>query len=162
MPAELEFLKPAIESVVKQILEPMRGKLSEIEQSKTQMLSEAAAAETEATIKTFDVKYPEWKKHEAKMLEIGQKFIPTSGSMTDYEYMETLYNLATLSTSKAEQTKKAVERINKAASKVEPSTPGISEERVVVTSPADWAKMTNKERIRASWDAASRGQVFEK
>ncbi len=162
LPAELQFLQPIFEQFGNQILQNIRSEIGPIKEQQTQMISEAAAAETEHTIKAFDSKYPDWKKYETQMVTIGQKFVPTAGAMTDYEYMETLYRLATADISKAEQTKKVVQRINKAAVSAESAQPGSSDERVDVTMPADWDKMTNKERIKASWDAASRGQVFKR
>lgn len=90
------------------------------------------------------------------MLEIGKKFVPTEGAMTDFEYMETLHQLATANITQAEQTKKVVEKINKAAASAEPNTPGVSSERVEhVLPPPDQRSM------RHAYAAAKRGEVWK-
>ncbi len=155
------FLKPIFEQYGKTILASVDGKLKPIEQAHQQIISEATAAETKATIEAFDSKYPGWKKHEAKMTELGGKFIPTAGAMTDFEYMETLYKLATADMKKVDQLKETVKQINKSAASVEPNAPGVSDVRVEQTRPANWTSMTDKERMRAAYDAAKNGVVWK-
>ncbi len=152
IPEELQFLKPVFESYGKKLMETLRGEIAPIKEAHTAMVSEAAAAETQSTMEAFTAKYPEWKKHEVKMLEIGAKFIPTAGAMTDFEYMETLHKLATSDQSKAEQTKTLVEKINKSAASVEPSGSGVPNERVEHALPPP-----DKRSMRDAFAAAKNG-----
>lgn len=157
LPAELEFLRPIFDEFGKQIMESMRGEIQPLRDSQNEIVSKAVAAETTSTIEAFSAKYPEWQKHEGRMLELGQKFMPTAGAMSDFEYMETLYRLATADTTKAEQTKKIIEKINKSAASVEPNTSGVSSDRVEHVLPPP-----GKRSIRDAFKAASRGERWVK
>lgn len=162
LPEELQFLKPVFEQFGKTILATMKGELEPVRQAQATMVSAAAAAETEGTIKAFEASHPGWKKHESQMMEIGKSLIPTAGAMTDFQYMETLYKLATADMKKADQVKETVKQINKSASSVEPNTPGVADSRVEHAMPANWSTMNNSERMRASFEAAKNGIVFKK
>jgi len=157
LPTELQFLQPVFEEFGKQLLANVDTRLQPIAQAQQQMLTDAAAAETDATIQSFTVKHPEWKKHETKMMELGQKFIPTTGNMTDLEYMEALYKLVTFDQHKADQTKKVVEKLNKVAETSETPTSGVPAERVVIAMPPP-----EKRSIRDAWKAAARGERWSK
>jgi hypothetical protein len=152
LPDELQFLKPVFEQFGKQIMATVEGKLKPIEQAHTAMVTEAAAAETEGTIKAFDAKYPGWKKHEAQMMELGKKFIPVAGTSTDFEYMENLYKLVTADMKKVEQVKETIKQINKSAESVEPNQPGVSDSRVEHALPPP-----DKRSMRDAFKAASQG-----
>jgi small-conductance mechanosensitive channel len=157
LPQELDFLKPILEGYGQKIIDSLRGEITPIKEAHAAMISEAVAAETQSTLEAFSAKYPDWKKHEPKMLELGKKFIPTAGAMTDFEYMETLHNLATMNVAKAEQTKKAVARINKAAASSEAPTSGMSNERVEHALPPP-----EKRSMRDAFNAAKRGERWVK
>ena len=162
LPEELQFLKPIFDQFGQTILASVKGELEPLKQAQTEMISQAAAAETEGTMKAFDAKYPGWRKHESAMVALAQKIIPTAGAMTADEYMETLYKIVAAPATKAEQVKEAVKQINKSVAAVEPNTPGVSDSRVEHAMPPDWAKMTNSERMKASFEAASKGIVWKK
>lgn len=152
VPEDLQFLKPVLESVVKKVLDSVKAEVAPIKEAHAQMASETAAAETTATLATFDAKYPGWKKHEGQMSAIAAKFVPVAGSMTDFEYMEQLYTLATAKDSAAEKTKKVVEKINKAAASVEPTSSGMPAERVEHALPPP-----EKRTMRDAYNAAKAG-----
>lgn len=157
LPEEWKFLQPVFESLEKRVEARVRAELAPIKEAHTQIVTEAAAAETESAIKAFDAKFPDWRKHEAQMLEIGKKFIPTAGAMTDFEYMETLYKLATADIKKAEQVKATVKQINKSAAAAETPTPGISDSRVEHALPPP-----EKRSMRDAYNAAKQGIVWTK
>ncbi len=157
LPEEWQFMKPVFEAYGKKLLDSVRGEIAPVKEAHERMTTEAVAAETESTLERFTAKYPDWKKHEAKMLEIGTKFIPKEGSMSDFEYMETLRTLATAGISEAEKTKTVIAKINKAAENVEPNTSGMQQDRVVHTMPPP-----GKRDMRAAWEAAKRGEVWQK
>lgn len=153
LPDDLQFLKPVFEAYGKKLLESVRGEIAPVKEAQDRIVSDAVASETESTLTAFEAKYPGWKKHEAKMLEIGKKFVPAAGSMTDFEYMETLHRLATADITEAEKTKKVVEKINKAAQSVEPTTPAAQDSRVEHALPPP-----GKRSIKDAYAAAKRGE----
>ena len=153
LPPDLDFLKPYFDAYGKQIIETVRREIAPIKETTEHIISEAAAAETQGTLDAFTAKYPEWQKHETQMLELGQKFIPAKGKMTDFEYMEHLYSLATADMRKAEQTKAVISQINKSVGAAETATPGMSSRNVEHTLPPE-----GKRGIREAFEAAKRGE----
>lgn len=156
LPEELAFMKPYFESFGKKLLDSMNGVIAPIKAQHEQLITDATAAETKATVEAFTAKYPGWEKHEAKMLDIGQRILPGKG-MTDIEYMEVLYREATHGISQAETTKKVVEKINRSAKSSEERTAGVSPERVAHAMPPP-----EKRGFRDAYEAAKRGEVWEK
>lgn len=154
LPEELAFLKPVFEAYGKKLMDTMRGEITPLKEGYSAIVSEAAAAETEATLKSFEAKYPGWQKHEKAMLDMGQKILPGKG-MSDFEYMEILHRQVTAGTDEAERTKKTVEKINKSAAASESPTPGIANSRVEHALPPP-----DKRDIKAAWEAAKRGEVW--
>lgn len=136
-------------------------KLAPVKQAIAEWKEQATAAETEATMKQFSADHPGWEKHEAKMLEIGKTILPGKG-VTDYDYLKTLHKLATSDINEAEKTKKVVAKINAAAKVSEEKTSGIPNERVSMKIPDNFAQLDSKERMRLSYEAAKRGEVWEK
>lgn len=157
LPAELQFLKPVFEQFGQTILSTVEGKLKPVVEAQTQMISEAAAAESQATVEAFSATHPGWEKHQDAMIALGKKVIPTAGQMTDREYMEMLYTLVTAKESEAEKTKKVVDRINKAVASSETKTAGLSSDRVEHAMPPP-----DKRSIREAYAAAKRGEVWTK
>lgn len=156
LPQELEFLRPHFESFGKKLMDSMKGELAPIKAQHEQLITEATAAETEATLKSFSAKYPGWEAHEQGMIELGKKILPGTG-MSDFEYMETLYKLKTADIAEAEKTKKVVAKLNNVAKNSERQTSGIPNERVShVLPPPD------KRSMRDAFEAAKRGEVWEK
>jgi hypothetical protein len=64
-----------------------------IRKQNEQIVSESAQRESAAVIESFGKKYPDWKTHEPKMVELSQKIQPAEG-MDPLEWMEHLYTLA--------------------------------------------------------------------
>ncbi len=155
IPEELKFLEPIFAAREKAIKAELEAKYGRLEERVDTMSAEAAAAETESTIAQFTAKYPDWKKHEARMLELGQEFIPAK-PMSDYKYMEHLHTLATAKITEAEQVKKTVEKINKSVASAEPPQSGVPNHRVEHHVPTDPAKRT----LREAYEAAKRGEKW--
>jgi hypothetical protein len=74
--------------------------------------------------------------------------------MGEFEYMETLYTLATAKLSEAEKTKQVIAKIDKSAAASEPATSGVSQERVAHKRPENAT-------LRDAYKAAKAGQVWE-
>lgn len=157
LPEELKFLAPYFEALGKRILSSVEGKLQPIAATHKQFLDRSIESETNATLKAFSAQHPGWEKHEQKMLSIGRKVQPANGELTDIEYMELLYQLATKDVTEAEKTKKAIEKINKSAAAAEPAGNGVPEKNVVHAMPAP-----EKRGIREAYAAAKRGELWQK
>lgn len=152
MPDELKFLKPYFEKFAAKLTSSIDSKMKPIQESHQQMTNQAIETQTAATLKSFSTAHPGWEKHETKMLEIAQKIQP-SGKMPEFEYLETLYNLATANQTNAERTKKVVDKINKSAAAAETVGSGVSEKQVVHALPSP-----DKRGIREAYEAAKRGE----
>ncbi len=157
LPEEWSFLEPILSERDKRLEARIRAEIEPVKQAHEEAAVKAIADETASTVKAFAAKYPGWQKHEAAMLDIGKKFMPAAGAMTDFEYMEVLHKLATADQTEAEKTKKVVEKIEKAARSVEPNTSGLSEDRVVHALPPP-----DKRSIRDAYEAAKRGELWTK
>ena len=162
LPEEWQFLAPVFDAFGKRLLESVRGEIAPLQARQDALISDAVAAETEATIKGFEAKYPGWTKFEPKMLELGKKFVPAAGAMTDFEYMETLYKLATADVADAEKTKTVVARINKSAEAAEPAVGGLPDKSVDQVMPDTVRAMDSSARLRAAHEAAKRGVRWTK
>jgi hypothetical protein len=152
-----EELRPLFQPFAEAIL----GEIQPIAQAQQELISKAVASETQGEVKAFESKHPDYRKHEAGMLDWMQKFQPMPGVSTA-DYMEEAYKSVTANQKKVEQVKETVKQINRSAGSVEPNTPGVPEGRVEQTMPSNWNDMTDKERMRASWAAASKGIVWKK
>lgn len=155
-PADLKFLEPWLEAREKRLEAKIRAEYEPVQKGVQELVTAAAAKETESTLKAFAASHPGWEKHEQAMIEVGKKFLPT-GDMTDDEYMEALHTLVTAKESEAEKTKKVVEKINKAVERSEQKVAGMSSERVEHVMPPP-----GKRGIREAFAAAKRGEVWTK
>jgi len=156
LPEELQFLKPVFEEYGKKLLDNLRGEIAPIKQATDQMMTQAVAAETEATLKSFSAKYPGWEKYERAMIEEGKSILPGQG-MDDFKYLERLYKLVTADVTEAEKTKKVVEKINKSAESSEQKKSGVPDSRVAHSLPPP-----DKRSMRDAYEAAKRGEAWEK
>lgn len=157
LPPELDVFRPVLESFGQKLLSNIKSEIAPIREQTSKMASEAAAAETAATLEAFGAKHPDWKQFEPKMVELAKKFQPTPGAMTDGEFLETMYQLATAGRSEADKTKQIVERINKSVAGSEEKTSGVANERVEVVMPESVRKDPSS-RFRAAFEAAKRGE----
>ena len=158
LPAELQFLAPVLEQFGNRLLEKVKADIAPIRTTQEEQIAATVAAETDAEVKAFsaDPRFKDWKQHEAKMLDIGKKFTPSNG-MTTFEYMETLYTLATANRKKADVVKDTVEKINKSAAASESVTPGVQNKVVEHALPPP-----EKRGMRDAWEAAKRGERWVK
>ena len=77
-----------------------------------QLVRDSAARESSASMEAFGKKFPEWKKHEAAMVELSRKLNPGEG-MTQVEYLTHLYHLVSREGAEGDSLKNAIKRINK-------------------------------------------------
>jgi hypothetical protein len=164
LPEEWKFLepllKPLLEAQAKQvraeILREVNGELAPVKEAHAHSISQAVAAETNATIEQFTAAHKDWKQFEPAMLEVGQKLLPVQGAMTDFEYMELLYSTVKAKVTKADQTREIVNKINKVVENAEPMNQGVDSTRVEHVMPSGLDN--SSKRFRAAAAAARRGE----
>lgn len=79
-----------------------------------QVINDTAAREAKTALDQFAAKYPDWKKHEAAMTELGAKMPPGEG-ISEVEYLENLYRLVTMEAKTGDGIKKVVQKMVKNA-----------------------------------------------
>ena len=165
---DLEFLAdklaPALKDAVKELAGEVVSKEVEPLKKQTQeMQAETVRQQIDANLELFTKKHPDWKKHEAKMTEIGTRLHPapdpkTGKPPTWMEYMEDLYYLATKDVREGDLTKKTVERMTESAKKSESSAGGTSSEKVTKAAPKG---KSFDEAFEQSWKDAQAGVIYE-
>lgn len=129
-----------LERALNQHIDPIRKQQEAV-------MMEAAKASTEADFEALSSRHPDWKQHEAKMVELGKQWTPAPGIPVD-KYLDTLYRLATLDENDAARTNRVLERISNAVSSAEP-TPNAAVNARTVT-PARPQKATLEDAFRAA------------
>lgn len=165
---DLEFLAdklaPALERITLKLAGQAVSKEIEPLKQQTQRLQEQAITEQiDNNLKLFTEKYPDFKKHEAKMTEIGTRLHPATDSKTGkpptwMEYMEDLYYLATRDSRDGDIAKKTVERMTESAKKSETSEGGVSGQKVTKAAPKG---KSFDEAFDQSWKDAQAGVIYE-
>jgi len=112
-------LAPAIETLTATKFAPLQQQLTE----------QAVQRSVESALNAFQAKHPDWQDHQAEMTKYGKILHPADG-VSEVEYLESLYALATRSQSNAAQTKKVIDRIKQSAAASESPDSGVSPSRV--------------------------------
>lgn len=135
--AELEAMfgpevAPRLGGVVSKLVQKLAAdQLKPVLEGQERMQEEAAQTQTQEVLRAFSREFPDWKKHERAMFDLGQKIqLQPNSNMTQFEYMEMLYSQVTRSGSKSKTTKEVVERIKRGAGKTEPRPRGVPPSRV--------------------------------
>lgn len=144
-PAFQKLAESIAQSVVTKHVEPLKAQAGTL-------VERAAREQTEQVMGSFTKAHPDWQTHEAKMMAIGQRLQPNG--MSELEYLDTLYFLATKDSAASTAATKAIERMAEAAASAEPATRGTSESRVAHTPPA-------RPTLDEAFSAARRGERWE-
>jgi hypothetical protein len=155
---ELEFLAdklgPAFDKLVQATAKAaVASEVKPLKDQQDVLVSRAAVEQRDAVMTAFEAKYPDWKQHEAAMVELAEKF-PPSGKVTELEYLGMIHTLATKDTQAAATVKKTIERMTKGAETTERQIPATSASRVKATPPG-------VPTFREAYEAAKRGERFE-
>lgn len=146
---EAKRLAPAFEKLAKKVLE---SEIKPLKQHQDFVTAQMAREQAESITKAFRDKHPDSVKYEAKMTQIAQTLKPNG--MSEPEYLEALYKLATYDVQSAEQTKKVVEKLNQSAQAADQVASGMNASRVSPTAP----KFKDvDEALAASAEAARKG-----
>jgi hypothetical protein len=123
-----------------------------IEERQTEALRKAATEAADSDLKAFEKAHPDFKKYEPEMRELSMKLQPAAGAQMDVgEYLETLYKIASLKDTETSQTKKVLDRINKAAASSEPQGEAVPTSKVTPAAP-------KRPTIEQAFEAAKRGE----
>jgi len=148
-----DALAPAVQRMAEQIAQrTVESTVAPLKQAQTVLVEKAAREQSEAMLQAFTAKHPDWKTHEAAMMGIANRVSPKPG-MAEAEYLDLLYNVATLDHQKAMAAQAAIERMTKAARTAEPRTDGFSDAKVDVASPKN---LSIREAFAAAKQEASR------
>lgn len=155
---DLSFLADQLAPAIEKIVAARTGEsVAPLKQFQETLVAETAAKETAAVMEAFTKAHPDYAKHEPKMVQlIGQ--LEPKGDMSQRDYLEMIWHLATKDVQEAESIKQVVQKINEAASKAESPSGAVAAERVAKAPP----KFVNlNDAIDKSMEAARRGERWE-
>lgn len=152
---ELDFLAEPLTKAIQAVAEQVAKSVTEqavkpVEEKTNQIVTQAAIEQVKAIEATFAQKHPDWKKYEPAMVKLGATMQPGQG-MTELDYLEALYKLASFEDQVQAAGAKAVTRLSKAAEEAEKAPQSVKESTVQRTAPANAS-------IYDAWHAAKRGE----
>jgi hypothetical protein len=132
-----EELADGLAKIIDSRAEQIAGsRVKPIEDRQADITRRAAQEAADADLKAFEKSHPDFKTYEPAMRELSTKIQPAEGAKMDVsEYLEMLYKVASLKDSEATQTKKVIDRINKAASSSESKESAIPTNKVTPARP---------------------------
>ena len=133
---ELDFLAGPIGKAMHKVAEMVAKTVTEqtvkpLKEHQAQVTETAAKDQVALVIKQFEAKHPDWKAHEPAMAQLATKIQPNG--MAELDYMDLLYTQVTLPQQIESATKKAIEKMTKAAETAETRTEGTPESKVSIT-----------------------------
>ncbi len=104
-----------------------------LKQGQESLISESAAREANNALEVFGKTHPDWKKYEKQMTSLSARYKPGEG-VSEQEYLDTLYVLASREGKEGDAAKKAAKRINNSAKKSSGKSRSVSPEQVSAKS----------------------------
>jgi hypothetical protein len=144
-PEVAKVLMPAIDKMVEKHLTPLR-------KAHEESMTKAAIEHAKVIEANFTKQRPDWKQHEAKMMDLAQRVAP--GKLEPLEYLDLLYVAATKGVAVSKSAEALVDRINgsaRAAAESKVSSAGVATTNVAKPSP-------KRPSIREAAEAAMRGE----
>jgi len=126
-----------------------------LQEGQNTLITESSARESEIILRSFAKDHPDWKDHESAMVALTKK-MPVGSGMSEREYLDNIYILATSSGKEGDATKKAAKRMVASARKSGGNTRTVSD-KAVSKSPAT-GKLPS---FGESAAAARRGERFD-
>jgi len=155
-PEVAEKLVPALERIAEDVT---KRHLAPIQEWQTQTLAQAAQTRAQAALQAFESKHPDWKQYESGMQAAAQRLRPADG-VSEAEWLDTLYSVATADARSGDATKRAVQRIAKSAAAASPPASGVPQTRVAPSQPRDFGDDIGA-AVRAAFAAANQGVRWE-
>lgn len=131
----------------------VEDKVKPLKSGQDSLISDAAATKAAQVIERFDKKYPDWKKVEGEMTKLSKKMVIGEG-MDEFEYMESLYLLATADGKVGDRVRKTVKKMVDNVARSEGRSRTVSDKTVSRTP----GKLPT---FKESAAAAIRGERFE-
>lgn len=119
-------LAPAIRQVAEEVAKSIA---TPIVQQQQDIIRDSALRESKAVIDAFTKNNPGWQKYEKAMVELSQKLPPGEG-MTETEYMDILYTLATRDAAEGDAARRVASRIESNARSTEGRRSSVPSSRV--------------------------------
>jgi len=117
------------------------------------VIDDSSARESQLILETFGKSHPDWKKYDEQMTALSKKYPPGEG-VTEMEYLETLYHLATRDGKNGDGVKKAITKMTTSAKKANSDGTSVSGDIVSM-------KPGKPPTFAEAAAAARRGQRFE-
>lgn len=169
---DLEYLADGLAPAITKLVERLAAQTVDkatapLKNGQKVLLDKVASEQTDAVMATLEKTHPDWKDHEDAMFALSQKFQLVPGQMTEIEYLETLYDLATRdaragaskkATEKeiADGVKKALKRMEEGATNTDTKTRHTPDGQVTTGPPNGRAPS-----FAESYAAAKRGERWE-
>ena len=123
-PAILEAAKAVVADTTK----PLQTRQEEL-------VRESALRESTAVLDAFGKTHPDWKQHEPRMLDLSKGLQPGvdaqgKPTMSEAQYLDHLYTLATKDRAVGEATKKVITRMQKSADAASKDAGGVTADKV--------------------------------
>lgn len=165
--ADLEYLADPIATAVRKAVDRLvpghiERTVKPLEEQTRSLTERQLGEQLDATLKAFGEKYADWKDYEADMLELSKKVRPEPGS-TEFEYMETLYKVASRDKWDADR-EAAIERAANGRFKKRLQKHDTAERGEETRSTPDSEVRTKAPKdvtFAAAYEAAKRGEVWE-
>jgi hypothetical protein len=133
LPENLSFLKPVFDPLIG-MLKQQESTIAELRVQMKPIQDSTVTAQVQSAMAGMDKRYPEWRKHEAKMVEEAKAF-PHPDNMSGADYLERLYRLATYDTQHADQLRKQAEKARKSTAAGDTGGSGVASGNVRPTAP---------------------------
>lgn len=123
----LGAVAPELVAVAQGIAEEIAGqKLKPIEEAAGRLTTESQQREAANIMQQFQQRHPDWKQHEAAMMKLAERYKPATDAqgrfvVTEAQYLDDLYRLATFDTSVSRETEKRIQKMQSSAAAAEPA-----------------------------------------
>lgn len=87
-----------------------------LKEGQESLIAETAQREASQALVDLGKRHPDWRKHETKMFDLSRKLLPQEG-MSEADYLDSLYTLATAEGKEGDAVKKAAKRMGASAKK---------------------------------------------
>ncbi len=133
--------------------------LKPLQEHTNRLLTDSQQREVATVMQRFETKHPDWKQHEKAMTDLAQRYKPAMDQhgrllVTEDQYLDDLYRLATYETSVKSEAQKAIDRMRAAAESAEPRTTTVTSDKVSHQAPKGAS-------FRDAVAAAKRGERWE-
>lgn len=140
LPEGWEFIADSLAKPMAAFMQRMvEQQLTPLQRYVEQQLNRQAEEKIETTLREFEQRHPDWKKHEQKMLELFDKLVPNGSldslGMEPIELLELLYRGVTADLREAEAARRKIERQAKAVANAEPELPRASRDVIPELKP---------------------------